>query len=134
MVFLYQMSRIINMGKTHTILVVEDNDFVRTQMVTFLKEAGFSVIEAVEGNHALEVLNKKVSLAIVDIHMEPMDGFDFIAMVREGEYNIPIVVVTGDEHPPITEKAKAHGADEVLLKPIQKDRLLAAVQSLLDRK
>jgi len=71
------------MGTQHTILVVEDNDFVRMQVVTFLKEAGYATVEATDGEVALDLMNNDISLAVVDVRMSPMDGFEFITMSHD---------------------------------------------------
>lgn len=116
-----------------TILVVEDNDFVRMQIVSFLKGAGHDTREAVDGNAALDVIDESVSLAVVDVRMEPMGGFDFIGMIHAEGYKIPVVVVTGDQDSNLLERANKHGVAAVLLKPVQKDRLVSTVARLLER-
>ena len=85
------------MGAQRTILVVEDNDFVRLQIVSFLKEAGYDTREATDGNAAIDAMNKDITLAVVDVRMEPMGGFDYISMIRAEGYKTPVVLVTGDE-------------------------------------
>ena len=121
------------MGAQHKILVVEDNDFVRMQIVSFLKSAGYETIEASDGDAALEVLDDKVSLAVVDVRMEPMGGFDFISMSQAEGYNIPVVLVTGDQDSALLEKAGKHGVATVLMKPVQNERLVSMVARILDR-
>ncbi len=116
-----------------TILVVEDNDFVRMQIVSFLKGAGYATLEAIEGNAALAVINKETSLAIVDVRMEPMGGFDFISMIRADGYKIPVVLVTGDQDSMLLERAGKHGVTAVLMKPVQKERLVSTVGRLIER-
>jgi CheY-like chemotaxis protein len=113
--------------------VVEDNDFVRTQIVTFLKAANYNTIEATEGNEALDVMTKDISLAVVDVRMEPMDGFEFIAMLQAEGYQIPIVLVTGDQDARLLERAGKLGVATVLMKPVQKERLVSMVGRLIER-
>ena len=121
------------MGTQHTILVVEDNDFVRMQIVTFLKEAGYVTLEATDGDGALDIMNKDVKLAVVDVRMEPMGGFEFITMMQLQGYKIPVVLVTGDQENTTLEKAGKLGVAMVLMKPIQKDRLTSMVGRLIER-
>jgi CheY-like chemotaxis protein len=121
------------MGTQLTILVVEDNDFVRMQIVTFLKEAGYATIEATDGEMALERLNKDISLAVVDVRMQPMDGFEFITMAQLQGFKIPVVLVTGDQDNTMLERANKLGVATVLMKPIQKDRLTSMVKRLIER-
>jgi CheY-like chemotaxis protein len=121
------------MGTQHTILVVEDNDFVRMQIVTFLKEAGYATLEATDGDGALDIMSKEVNLAVVDVRMEPMGGFEFITMMQLQGYKIPVVLVTGDQEGTTLEKAGKLGVATVLMKPIQKDRLTSMVGRLIER-
>lgn len=121
------------MGTQRTVLVVEDNDFVRMQIVTFLKEAGYETLEATDGDKALDVINKDIALAVVDVRMEPMGGFEFIVMTQVQGYKIPVVLVTGDQDNTTLEKAQKLGVATVLMKPIQKDRLISMVGRLIER-
>lgn len=121
------------MSSARTILVVEDNDFVRMQIVSFLKGAGYETLEASDGDSALEVINKDVSLAVVDVRMEPMGGFEFISMLQLDGFKIPVILVTGDQDSSLLERAGKHGVSVVLLKPVEKDRLVTSVARLLER-
>lgn len=121
------------MEKQSTVLVVEDNDFVRMQIVSFLKSAGHKILEATEGNAALDIMGDDVDLAIVDVRMEPMGGFEFISMLQADDYDIPVVLVTGDQNSTLLEKAGKLGVVSVLMKPVQKERLLSMVERILNR-
>jgi CheY-like chemotaxis protein len=121
------------MSQQRTVLVVEDNDFVRTQIVTFLKAAGYDTQEATDGDKALDVITDDITLAIVDVRMEPMDGFEFLSMIRAQGYQTPVVLVTGDQDGSLLERAGKHGVSAVLLKPVQKDRLISTVDRLVER-
>jgi len=121
------------MTAQRTILVVEDNDFVRMQIVSFLKGAGYETREAVEGNAALDVIGDDIAMAVVDVRMEPMGGFDFISMIRADGYKTPVILVTGDQDSSLLERAGKHGVAAVLMKPVQKDRLVSTVTRLLER-
>lgn len=113
--------------QAQTILVVEDNDFVRMQIVRYLSDAGFNCVEGATSDQGLEQLSDDVNLAIVDVRMEPVDGFDFIRSMKAGGYNIPVILVTGDRNPDILEKSQQWKVATVLMKPVQKDRLVSMV-------
>ncbi|MGM0422742.1 MAG: response regulator [Pseudomonadota bacterium] len=115
------------------ILVVEDNDFIRTQIARYLKAESYDVVEAADGNEALEKLDKAVHLVIVDVRMEPMGGFDFINIIQGSGYTIPVVLVTGDQNSDLLERAGQYKVSSVLLKPVKKERLLTMVSRLLTR-
>ena len=120
------------------ILVVEDNDFVRMQIVRYLQEIDVEVIEASHGDQALDIVKQEyikrdpVSLAIVDVRMEPVDGFEFIRSIRGMDMDTPVILVTGDNNPDLLEQAGKWGVSAVMIKPVQKDRLVKTVTRTID--
>lgn len=120
------------MSDTATILVAEDNDFVRLQIVKYLQEAGHTILEATDGDAALKIVQEQdVDITIVDVRMEPVDGFEFIRSIRGMDLKIPVILVTGDDSPDILEKSGDWGVSAVLIKPVQKERLVKAVERSL---
>ena len=117
------------MSEERTVLIVEDNDFVRMQIVNYLSGAGFQILQAPEGNAALEHMttNENIDIAIVDVRMEPMGGFEFVKAIRGRDIKTPVILVTGDQNPDLLEQANAWGVSAVLMKPVQKDRLVKGV-------
>ncbi|MEM7617884.1 MAG: response regulator [Pseudomonadota bacterium] len=114
------------------ILVAEDNDFVRTQICKYLEDADYQVDQADSGDSALaKVKSNKVAMAIVDVRMEPGNGLDFISAVQGYEMDIPVILVTGDDNPDILKKAGELKVSAMLTKPVEKDRLLKAVERVL---
>lgn len=117
------------------ILIAEDNDFVRMQLVQYLTNEVYELVEAIDGTTAIEAVNKGgVDMAIVDVRMEPVDGFEFVKKIRANDVDIPVVLVTGDNNPDLLTKATEWGVGAVLIKPVQKDRLLQTVERLLQRR
>lgn len=115
-----------------TILLAEDNAFVRMQIAKFLTDGGYNVIEAEDGDNALEMLEQHdFGLAMVDVRMEPMDGFEFIRTIRGLDVTIPVVLVTGDSTPDLLEQANKWGVSAVLIKPVQKERLMKTVEKTI---
>lgn len=119
------------MSETKKILVVEDNDFVRMQIVKFLNDAGYETAESRDGQEALEKLSGDVALAIVDVRMEPMGGFDFMRILRSKNIHIPLILVTGDDDPNLLSEASRYSVGTVLKKPVQKERLIKSVIRIL---
>jgi CheY-like chemotaxis protein len=113
------------------ILVVEDNDFVRMQIVRYLKDSEYEVAEAKDGNEALQMMDKDISLAIVDMRMEPMSGLDFVRALRGKKNETPVIFVTGDDNSDLLEQASKWGVGAVLMKPVMKDRLIMAVKKTI---
>ncbi|MDB5490251.1 MAG: response regulator [Micavibrio sp.] len=119
------------MTDQENILVVEDNDFVRMQIMRYLKDSGYGTTEAKDGDEALTKMDAGVSLAVVDVRMEPMGGLDFVRALRGKNNETPVIFVTGDENTDLLEQAAKWGVGAVLMKPVMKDRLVMAVQKTL---
>lgn len=110
------------------ILIVEDNDFVRMQIRKYLEGADYAVVEATHGDEAIEVVRRdNLDLAVVDVRMEPVGGFEFVRMMQAEGVMVPVILVTGDQNLDILEQAGKWGIQTVLLKPVQKDRLISMV-------
>ena len=113
------------------ILVVEDNDFVRMQIVRYLTDAGYEVLEATDGSIAQSMLTPQVNLIVLDVRMAPVDGFEFIKAVRGRDASIPMILVTGDQNPDLLNEASKWNIGAVLMKPVHKDRLVKMVERAL---
>ena len=112
------------------VLVVEDNDFVRMQISKFLQTGGYKAIEATNAPDGLKLLKDNqstIGCMLVDVRMEPIDGFGFLNQVQVENINIPSILVTGDDNPDILSKGSSLGVLSVLMKPVNKDRLLKMV-------
>jgi CheY-like chemotaxis protein len=121
------------MPDSFKILLVEDNDFVRMQIATYLRDFDCELIEAREGEEALQRVSEvgRVDMAIVDVRMEPMGGFDFVRALRGDNDNTPVVLVTGDQTSDLLEQAAKYNITAVLMKPVERDRLLKVVSRTL---
>ncbi|MEZ5814880.1 MAG: response regulator [Alphaproteobacteria bacterium] len=119
------------MADQHKILVVEDNDFVRMQIVKFLQEEGYEVFESTDGQDALDKINPEIAMAIVDVRMEPIDGFEFVRSLRGSDIETPVILVTGDQNPDLLAEAGKWNIAAVLMKPVQRDRLVKTVSRTL---
>lgn len=115
------------MNETKKILVVEDNNFVRMQIVKFLQAEGFETVEGMNGDEALQKMDSSIDLAIVDVRMEPINGFEFIKVIRADDYKTPVILVTGDQDPELLSDASRMGVAAVLMKPVQRERLVKTV-------
>jgi two-component system chemotaxis response regulator CheY len=123
------------MSAGHRILIVEDSPTMRQLLVFALKRLkGAELIEAQDGMDGLrKVSSDHFDLALIDINMPVMDGLKLIRLIR-GEDNLkemPIVVITTEGAQEDRERALALGANEYLTKPIQSNRVLQVVRSLL---
>ncbi len=120
------------MGKV--IMTADDSASVR-QMVSFtLKEAGYEVLEAVDGNDALLKLGKqKVDMLITDLNMPNLDGIGLIKGARTlpACKFIPIIMLTTESQDGKKQEGKAAGATGWIVKPFTPEQLLAVVKKVL---
>ena len=116
----------------HTILIVEDEKGIRETLAIFLRNQGYSVIQAINGKDALEKVSKEVHLAIVDIMMPVMDGIEFTLKVRE-EFDFPIIFLSAKSEDIDKINGLNVGADDYVTKPFEVSVLLARVNSHIRR-
>ena len=116
-------------------LVIDDSRTVRIIICQILREIGMEVLEAGNGVEALEQLKQHpgVDLMLVDWNMPEMNGFDFLRAVRsQRDYDaVRILMVTSEARGEQVAQALNAGANEYLMKPFNKDVLLAKL-NLLD--
>ena len=120
------------MSDKSRILLIEDNDFVRMQIAKFLQDENYEVVESSDGEEGLGKFDASISLAIVDVRMEPMGGFDFVKNLRARDINTPVIFVTGDNNADLLPEAGKLNVAAVLMKPVQRDRLVMTVSRTLD--
>ncbi|MFD0674934.1 response regulator transcription factor [Cohnella sp. GCM10027633] len=116
-----------------TILVVDDDPHIRELVGVFLKQEGFSVIEAANGVHALKLLEKTpADLVVLDIMMPEMDGFELCRELRD-LYDMPLLMLTAMGDTAQKVKGFALGTDDYMVKPFEPVELVARVRALLKR-
>jgi two-component system, chemotaxis family, chemotaxis protein CheY len=119
---------------SRTIMTVDDSASIR-QMVSFtLKQAGYQVVEAVDGKDALAKLaGSTVHMMLTDLNMPNMDGIELIRRVRANPSCkfIPIVMLTTESQVEKKQAGKAAGATGWIVKPFEPDQLLAVVKKVL---
>ncbi len=125
------------MGEMHKILVVDDLDANRKMLGTFLTQMGYSIIEASDGEEALERFQEhRPDLLILDLNMPKMDGYEVCRRLKSNPDTkiVPIVVITGLGDDKSHLKALEMGADDFLAKPFNIHFLKAKLKSLLSLK
>lgn len=116
------------------ILVAEDNQSLRKLMTIYLKQAGYEVSEANDGNDALKIMeNAQVDLLISDLMMPNVDGYMLTDVLRKDNNMLPILIVTAKETLEDKKKAFTSGTDDYMVKPIDMDEMLLRVEALLRR-
>ncbi len=116
------------------ILVVDDESRMRKLIRDFLEREGYQILEAGDGQEALDVFyeNKDVALMILDVMMPRIDGWEVCREVRENS-TMPIVMLTarGEERDEL--RGFELGVDEYIAKPFSPKILVARVNALLKR-
>jgi two-component system chemotaxis response regulator CheY len=116
-------------------LVIDDSRAVRLLIRNILSDLGMDVVEAGHGREGLDRLGEcpDVELVLVDWNMPVMDGLEFITAVRKQQAYDPvrIVMVTTETESDQVTRALAAGANEYVMKPFNKDVLVAKL-SMLD--
>ena len=115
------------------ILIADDSASIRQVVGFVLRNAGYEVIEAVDGQDALSKLDgRKFHLIISDVNMPNMDGLSFASAVKNNEeYKFtPILMLTTESEERMKARGKEIGVKAWLLKPFQPPILLSAVSKL----
>ncbi len=116
------------------ILVVEDDNDVRTLMDIVLRGAGYSPILACDGVDALEKMDHHhIDLIVLDVMMPRMDGFEFTKTLRDGNCNIPILMITAKETIQDKKQGFIVGTDDYMVKPVNEEEMLLRISALLRR-
>ena len=117
-------------SKSHTVLIVEDEEDLREMMREALELKGYRVVTAEEGQDALNKLEgiEQLCLVLLDLLMPGMNGWDFFAKMRERPEleRVPVIV-----HSSASNRAPV-GVTRVLPKPILFDRLISVVSEYCD--
>jgi DNA-binding response OmpR family regulator len=116
------------------ILLVDDNEKIRKLMEIYLNQEGYHVLQAENGEKALEVLAEtNADLVIVDIMMPKMDGYDLTKELRDTKFNMPILMVTAKDTFIDKKMGFGLGADDYMTKPVDMEELVLRVKALLRR-
>lgn len=116
------------------IMVVEDNANTQKLMEAVLLENGYAPVLAKDGLEALEILDRKhIDLIVLDIMMPNMDGYELTKVLREANYNLPILMVTAKEEPSDKKKGFIIGTDDYMVKPVDEEEMILRIAALLRR-
>ena len=117
------------------ILVVDDSETVRQVLQLTLSNAGFNVIEAIDGVDALEKIAgaESVEMVITDLNMPNIDGLELIKEIRqEGSHRFtPIVMLTTESSEEKKQAGREAGASGWIVKPFKPEQLLKVVKMVL---
>jgi two-component system alkaline phosphatase synthesis response regulator PhoP len=134
--------RLLNKGQEvcgamkEMILVVEDNADMTAALKLALEMEGYQVLTAVDGLEALRILERVTpDLIVADIMMPRMDGYELYDATHQDErwLSIPFIFLTAKTDKEDIRLGKEMGADDYLVKPVEKEDLIAAIRGKLKR-
>jgi two-component system chemotaxis response regulator CheY len=115
------------------ILTIDDSKTMRDMLMLTLVDAGFDVIQAVDGKDGIDMLEREnVDVVITDINMPRMDGYEVVHQLRARPEHktTPILVLTTESEAEKKNIARAAGATGWLVKPFDPERLVATVRKV----
>ena len=115
-------------------MVVDDSLMVRRQIAFALSQVGYVVLEASDGQRALEMLERtaRIDLIVLDVTMPNMGGIELLQRMHDdGRTGTQVIVLTTEGRTRLMQEAKALGARGWMIKPFKSEMLVAAVRKLL---
>lgn len=115
------------------ILVVDDTAFMRMRLNNLLSEAGHEVVEAEDGQQAVERYGElRPDLVLMDITMPVMDGLTALEQIRGQDPSAVVIMCTAMGQQSLVMRALKAGAKDFIVKPFEPERVLTAVQRALE--
>ncbi|MGB7293564.1 MAG: response regulator transcription factor [Thermodesulfobacteriota bacterium] len=116
------------------ILVIEDDKKIASFVVNGLKQAGFAVDHAVDGEDGIHLaLHESYDAAVIDIMLPKLDGLSLIEELRRQRVNTPVIILSAKRSVDDRVKGLQTGSDDYLTKPFSFSELIARVQALIRR-
>ncbi|MFC0211063.1 response regulator transcription factor [Paenibacillus chartarius] len=116
------------------ILIVDDDPHLRELVSVVLRQEGLAAVTAEDGATALELLaRERMDLAVVDVMMPRMDGWELVARLRGNGDELPILMLTAKGETSDKVRGFRLGVDDYLVKPFEAEELAARVKALLKR-
>ena len=116
------------------ILVVEDDQHTRKLISAVLKQEGYTSFAAVDGEDALQIMDKQqIDLIILDIMMPKMDGYELTKHLRSSDQKLPILMVSAKQLPEDKHRGFLAGTDDYMTKPLDIKEMVWRVKALLRR-
>ena len=120
------------MAQPFNILVVDDEDALRTVLSSELQSEGYSVVSASDGDEAISVLQQKsFDLVLLDIKMPRVDGFEELRFLKERYPKTKVIMLTGFADLKNAIESKKLGAEDFVSKPYDLVDLLTTIERVL---
>lgn len=116
------------------ILIVEDDQRLRKSLVDYIRDEGFAVDAAEDGSEGYyKATNWDYDLIVLDVMLPGIDGWEILKRLREGDKNMPVIMLTARDALKDRVRGLNSGADDYMVKPFEMDELIARIQSALRR-
>lgn len=107
-----------------SILVADDDKFIRNRMEDILVGQGYRVSTEQSGSEVLRrIMAEKFDVVFLDLHINGLEGVDLIRAVKEVSADLPIIVITGDGSAEIRRQVELLGVTAYILKPIKEKKI-----------
>ena len=121
------------------ILVIDDEEEIRSIVTHHLNKAGYETIEAEDGEKGIEKINAgdnplKVDAVICDIRMPKINGIEAMVYFKEQFPSLPLIVISGYPDINLAVDLMKRGVKDYLVKPVEKDKLLEAVKKAISER
>jgi CheY-like chemotaxis protein len=125
------------MASSKRVLIAEDSSVIQNLARKILEFQNYDITAVKNGEQVMQILDKEdFSILLLDINMPIMDGMECVKQVRalsnKTKANIPVVAITGNARNYTEEEFKSAGFNDVLVKPLNFDRLVEVVNQLTD--
>lgn len=116
------------------ILVVEDDPKIASFVIKGLRQAGYAVDHAADGQEGLHLaLTEPYDAAVIDVMLPKLDGLSLIQELRRQKVNLPVIILSAKRSVDDRVKGLQTGSDDYLIKPFSFSELLARIQALIRR-
>ncbi|MBA4313135.1 MAG: hypothetical protein C0417_10955 [Chlorobiaceae bacterium] len=120
------------MAEKSRILVVDDEEALRTVLSSELVNAGYEVDTASDGDDAISIVqNKRFNLVLLDIKMPKVDGFEVLKFIKKNLPTVKVIMLTGFADLKNAIESKKHGAEDFVSKPYDLVDLLTTIERVL---
>lgn len=126
------------MPTPNRVLIAEDSSVIQNLVKKILEFQNFEITAVKNGEQVLQMLQKEpFDIILLDINMPVMDGMESVKAIRaladKDKAKVPVVAITGNARNYSEEEFKEAGFNEVLMKPLNFDKLVMVVKDLTDK-
>jgi DNA-binding response OmpR family regulator len=113
-------------------MVVDDDEVIRSLLRVTLPEEGYDLLEAKDGDQALQIAGaREPALVVLDWRMPGISGEEVLTALKQQHPDVPVIVLTAEPEAKVRTQAESLGADVFMAKPFSPMELLRSVEELL---